>query len=547
MKKRTTPTPPRRKAYSYARFSTDEQSKGDSLRRQTTMAADYAARHNLDLDAELTFQDLGVSGFRGKNAATGRLGDFIEAVERGVVKQGSVLLVENLDRVSRQAPLDAVMLLNKIVSAGVSVVTLTDSREYTEETLRRDPMTFMIAVMTAIRANEESERKADRLREAWAGKKLKAKKEIITAMAPCWLKPNKDRTGWVEDKGKVKIVRRVFDLTLKGWGVNRIAQAFNEEGVPAIGRERRRRDDAAGPDISGKWYVTFIQKLLANSAVVGDFRDHRREYDHKAGKYTRTATGEVIKNYYPRIIDPAVFKKVAAQLASRKGKTRARSGRISNMFAGLSRCPHCEATMTSVNKGNGSRVYLACSRAKLRTGCQYHAVRLADVEDAFIGAAWVGEFIRNVPTGNQKLDAQLEEATYAVESIACALDHSREAWREQPSNFLAAEIRTLEKDLQEATARLRELSAQAESANQTLLEKRAQELTSVLPAPFSIMGKDGKETPAPVDKDAINAVLHRIFDHVVIDYRRGDLVIVWRNGAKTRIKYGKPMPRKKAA
>jgi DNA invertase Pin-like site-specific DNA recombinase len=547
MKRRTTPTAPRRKAFSYARFSTDEQAKGDSLRRQTTMAADYAARHNLDLDSELTFEDLGVSGFRGKNAATGRLGDFIEAVQRGVVKQGSVLLVENLDRVSRQAPLDTVMLLNKIVSAGVSVVTLTDNREYTEETLRRDPMTLIVAVMTAIRANEESERKAERSREAWIGKKLKAKKEIITAMAPCWLKPNADRTGWLQDRAKVKIVNRIFNLTLKGWGVNRIAQTFNEEGVPAIGRERRRRDNAVGPDISGRWYVTFIQKLLANPAVIGEFHDHKREYDHNAGKYRRTATGESIKNYYPSIIDQAVFKKVAAQLASRKGKARSRSGRISNMFAGLSRCPRCGASMTSVNKGNGSKVYLACSKAKLRAGCPYHAVRLSDVEDAFISAAWVGDFIRNVPTGNQKLDEYLNEATYAVESIDLALDQCRDAWRDQPSNFLAAEIRRMEKELQDATTRLRELSAQAESADHKLLDKRAQELTDVLPSPFGPITKDGKEAPPPADKDAINAVLHRLFDHVVIDYDRGNLVIVWRNGAKTRIKYGKPMPRKKAA
>jgi DNA invertase Pin-like site-specific DNA recombinase len=38
------------RAYSYLRFSTPEQSKGDSLRRQTSMADEYATRHGLRLD-----------------------------------------------------------------------------------------------------------------------------------------------------------------------------------------------------------------------------------------------------------------------------------------------------------------------------------------------------------------------------------------------------------------------------------------------------------------------------------------------------------------
>lgn len=546
MKNRTTPSKRRRKAYSYSRFSTPEQAKGDSFRRQTAMAADYAARHNLDLDDELTFRDLGVSAYRGKNAATGKLGEFVAAVEYGRVEQGSVLLVENLDRVSRQAPLEAVNLLNRIVSSGVSVVTLTDGREYTKEGLLRDPMTFMVAVMTAIRANEESERKAQRLREAWESKKAKAKKEIITGMAPCWLTPNADRTGWVEDKAKVKIVKRIFDLTLKGWGVNKIAITFNAEGVAPIGRERRRRPDAVGTATKGKWQVTFIQKLLANPAVIGEFRDHRREYNHDTGKYVRTATGEVIKNYYPRIIDSAVFRKIAAQVDSRRKKTKPRNGRVSNLFAGLSRCPRCNGTMTSVNKGKGSKISLVCAAAKIGAGCNYHAVQLEPVETAFLEAA--DDLSRHVPTGNNALDKELREAEENVEGLECALDHDKEAYRKEPSQFLAREIRKGELELEKAEAHYRALASQADAANNKVLDARARELSDVLPAlSFGFIGKDGKETPAPVNREAINAILHRIFDHVVIDYDRGNLVIHWRNGAKTRLEYAKPLKKRRKA
>ena len=81
------------KAFSYIRFSTAEQAKGDSFRRQTELAERYAATHNLQLDRELTFRDLGISAFTGENAATGALAAFLEAVHKGIVPKGSVLLV----------------------------------------------------------------------------------------------------------------------------------------------------------------------------------------------------------------------------------------------------------------------------------------------------------------------------------------------------------------------------------------------------------------------------------------------------------------------
>ncbi len=72
-------------AYSYLRFSTPEQAKGDSRRRQLSLAEEYARRHGLQLDRSLNFRDLGVSAFRGKNAKEGSLRAFLDAVEHGIV------------------------------------------------------------------------------------------------------------------------------------------------------------------------------------------------------------------------------------------------------------------------------------------------------------------------------------------------------------------------------------------------------------------------------------------------------------------------------
>ena len=68
------------KAYSYVRFSTPDQIKGDSFERPTRKAAEYA--RGLELDTTLTFRNLGVSAFRGKNAQNGALKAFLDGVEQ---------------------------------------------------------------------------------------------------------------------------------------------------------------------------------------------------------------------------------------------------------------------------------------------------------------------------------------------------------------------------------------------------------------------------------------------------------------------------------
>lgn len=117
------------KGHSCLRFSTPDQQRGDSFRRQADMPTTYAPAHDLDLDDSLTFRDLGVAAWQGKNSgADGALGQFMRAAKSGVVPVGSFLLVENLDRISRQFAREALQLLQDIVKTGITLVTLGGTR-----------------------------------------------------------------------------------------------------------------------------------------------------------------------------------------------------------------------------------------------------------------------------------------------------------------------------------------------------------------------------------------------------------------------------------
>lgn len=108
------------KAYSYARWSRPQQGRGDTLRRQIELTRAYAAQHGLDLDE--TFRDPGMSGYRGRNHTEGALASFIAQIDtgtepRGRVKPGDYLLVESLDRLSREKVLSALELFRGLFAA----------------------------------------------------------------------------------------------------------------------------------------------------------------------------------------------------------------------------------------------------------------------------------------------------------------------------------------------------------------------------------------------------------------------------------------------
>lgn len=492
----------RLKAYSYLRFSTPEQMQGDSFRRQTNLAEDYARKHGLELDESLTFQDLGVSAFRGKNAEAGRLGDFLEAVRSGLVPRGSFLLVESLDRISRQAARKALRVLESIVDEGVVVVTLNDGRAYDAESLDDDPMSLMIALLTFIRANEESAMKARRLKAAWIGKRLKATDKPLTARAPAWLRLDKDAGRFKVIEDRAEVVRRIFKLTLDGYGQNRIAETFNREGVSCFGN-------------AAYWHRSYVLKLLTNPAVVGTFIPHTLEYVD--GKKVRKPQ-EPVSNYFPAIVDKDTYQRVQAVKIDTKAPVVRGKGELTNLLAGLARCPCCGGSMTRVMKGSGpkaGRPKLVCTRAKTGAGCTYHAVDLGHAEDALVrDAAWL---VATVPSGDTSVDDRVSSVEAALEALSDQIGNLVSALSAGPSVALSARLRDMEAEKEALELERKELLERQAVVTGPIMAKKLEELKQAL-------------TSNPLDKTRTNALLRQVLSNVVVRYQTGQLEFVWKNG-----------------
>lgn len=363
---------PKAKAYSYVRFSTPDQMKGDSFRRQAEASRRYADENGLELDESLSFQDLGVSAFRGRNVEDGALGSFLGAVEQGTVKPGSFLLVESLDRLSRQTAYRAFRQFSAILDKGVNIITLHDGKIYSGsdgDDLSFSDLLISLAVMQ--RAHEESLTKSKRLSATWDQKRRTASQDAgnnggkikpITSRCPEWLTVNKQAGAFEINEERAEIIRRIFSMTIDGMGRRAIANVLNAEGIPSFRSDR-------GKGIG--WHDSYVAKVLDSEAVIGRYQPHKMVESSEDGRRRRQPEGEPLDNYFPAIVDPGIFAKVQHIRKGRKIPAGKVAAKYSNLFSGLARCGACGGPMHFEDKGprpkGGS--YLICSHAKRRLGC----------------------------------------------------------------------------------------------------------------------------------------------------------------------------------
>jgi DNA invertase Pin-like site-specific DNA recombinase len=117
--------------------------------------------------------DRGLSAYKGMHRTKGTFGEFLRKVKAGEIARGSMLIVENLDRLSREQVLDALDQFTGLIRSGIKIVTFRGGKEteYDEESINREPWKLQRTLLAMELAHEESEKKAIRLRAAWEAKR----------------------------------------------------------------------------------------------------------------------------------------------------------------------------------------------------------------------------------------------------------------------------------------------------------------------------------------------------------------------------------------
>lgn len=303
--------------YSYIRFSSKKQEMGQSLRRQLERGEEWI-RRNGHTPATKQLLDLGKSGYHARHihSADGKLGEFLRMIEEGRLEPGSILLVEHLDRLSREGMDPAGDIMKKIIRAGVLIAVIKPAEKiYDKETLK-DPLAFLEPLMAFHLAYQESKRKADLLKDVW-DKKRKNLRESGTRFnnkLPQWLS--------LDDNGKVVVneeiansIRYIFEATCEGKGQRQILKVLQNKHK--------------SKSYSGVWNSSYISRVVNDIAVTGKLQPMGISPEKK-----RVAIGSVINDYYPRIISEELFDRAQSAKAANVKRKGPNSGYI-NLFTGL--------------------------------------------------------------------------------------------------------------------------------------------------------------------------------------------------------------------
>jgi hypothetical protein len=177
---------------------------------------------------------------------------------------------EALDRLSREHVRKAITMFNRLLDAGIDIVTLADGRRY-----RADAVGFEAAIDIALSAfsfgtgNEESSKKSFRGTANWVEKRRQASddKTPMTSLTPGWLSLDKETMKFVPIGDRVETLVAIFERAAAGAGKRTIAREFAH-----LERWGHRT-----------LYESYIGKLLVDRRVLGEFQPGTRP---KGGRWS---------------------------------------------------------------------------------------------------------------------------------------------------------------------------------------------------------------------------------------------------------------------
>ena len=208
-----------------------------------------------------------------------------------------------------------------------------------------------------------------------------------------YIKDPNDPKHWIVDDEAAQVVRRVYSMTLEGFGTEQIAAQLEKDDVltPRAywltkGIKRPGKGKQQPPT---KWNSSTITKILSLQEYCGDilnFKTYSKSYKNKKRIDNDRENWVVFQNVHEAIIERAVYE----QVQQKRGKIRKRrtNNGEHNMFSGLLVCADCGSNLHfHFNQGNPEIKYFNCSNYKGNRGTctSTHYVRVDFLEEVVLG------------------------------------------------------------------------------------------------------------------------------------------------------------------
>lgn len=389
-----------RLAISYQRVSSGKQATEDrgGLDRQAAAFPAFCERHGLTPAPE-ALVDAGVSAYSGRNRRRGALAGFIAAAEEGRFPEGAVLVVEDLDRFSREAASRAQGLLLRLFDAGLALGIVRDDRIVDRLTYDSDIGARLNLLVRQDAANDYSAKLSGRIAADWKRKRERSLQgHKLPGYRPFWCDWDEAAGDYVLND-RAEVVRQMVRLSIEGQGLTRIAQTLNREGHRT-------------PEGKGFSYA-YVRNIIRDRKLIGE-REWRTSDD-------RDAPIQVVPGYFPAVVTVEEFEAchLMIERRSRRKGSLGKGSQIRNLFQGHSYCT-CGRLLTyqgrKAKPGRDAYGYLLClgKRDGLcdRPNLKYDEELLLR---ALMGQKW-GQFFR--PSVRRDEERQLRQEITRIEAEA---------------------------------------------------------------------------------------------------------------------------------
>ena len=427
-------------AYSLIRFSTPQQAKGDSTRRQLVASERFCAERGLTLNR--TLHVVGKSAFHGDHVATGPLAEFIKLVEAGKILIGSWLIIEAMDRLDRRDVPTANEQFIRLLRAGIVIHTMIDNQTYTYERIKNDLTAMLISIIQMATAHDYSKKLSMRISAKWEARReeMRAGRGKATNACPGWLKAIDGQ--FYEVPERVAVMKRIIAERHLSLGRHEISTRLNRDRMPTF-----RNGDG--------WHPSTIAALVRNKALIGIYQPRKAD---------GSEDGPPIEGFYPRIISDDDFWRAQWGPDNKLGAGGKTKG-LANLLRGVCKCARCGASLVFLN--TGSDRFLVCSKAR-RGLCdnRYHRM-YPKLEAELLSAFVLFDFSRLIDHANPQvnrvagLEAEIAAKTATATRLLKDFQEDTPPLVSKQIGALTAEIKGLTAELSEARRNARIAEARA--------------------------------------------------------------------------------------
>ena len=359
----------------YLRLSNEDREKNgndsESIKNQRNLLLDYINnKDDLIFCGEYCDEDLSGAGtYRPQ---------FERLIKDCESKKIDVVLCKSQSRFSRDMEIIERYINNKFKEWNVRFIGICDNADTNEAGNKKSRQINGLVnewYLEDVSAN---------IRGAFKSKMLAG--EFISPFAPYGYNVDEfDNNKLVIDCDTAKIVKKIFNFYLLGYGYETIAKMLNDDRVPSPSFYKylkgiklnvvsnKRREDIL-------WSGSAIKKLLKNEVYVGNLvQGKRTTISYKNKKIINKNKDEWIKreNTHEAIISFEEFNKVQG-LIKKRTKIIKKNGMI-HIFAGKVFCEECGFVMRK--KSSSRHTYLVCSNKDCDNRC---GIRYDDLEKLVI-------------------------------------------------------------------------------------------------------------------------------------------------------------------